>query len=67
MPDPTFTPTTDPSDAHPDALVLAPVLRDYGGRPRFHGPAVTLRIDNGGSLNCAVLGGMLAGFGVQNG
>jgi regulator of ribonuclease activity A len=89
MPDPTFTPTTDLSDAHPDALVLAPVLRDYGGRPRFDGPAVTLRIqddnplvraaleepgagrvlvvDNGGSLTCAVLGGMLAQIGVRNG
>ncbi|GAA5514130.1 4-hydroxy-4-methyl-2-oxoglutarate aldolase [Deinococcus carri] len=88
-PDPTFTPTTDLSDAHPDAPVLAPLLREYGGRPRFHGPAVTLRIqddnplvraaleepgqgrvlvvDNGGSLNCAVLGGMLAQMGVRSG
>ncbi|EYB67596.1 ribonuclease activity regulator protein RraA [Deinococcus phoenicis] len=89
LPDPTFTPTTDLSDARPDAAILAPILRDYGGRPRFHGPAVTLRVqddnplvraaleepgggrvlvvDNAGSLNCAVLGGMLALLGTRNG
>lgn len=88
-PDPDDRPTTDLSDAHPDAPVLAPILRDYGGHPRFHGPAVTVRVqddnplvravleeagegrvlvvDNGGSLNCAVLGGMLAQLGVSNG
>jgi len=86
-PDPAST--CDLSDAFPEAAVLAPVLRDYGGRPRFAGQAVTLRIqddnplvrtaleepgagrvlvvDNGGSLKCAVLGAMLAQFGVQNG
>ncbi|GMA15954.1 RraA family protein [Deinococcus metallilatus] len=86
---PGFTPTTDLSDAHPGAPVLAPIFRDYGGRPRFYGPAVTVRVqddnvlvraaleepgqgrvlvvDNGGSLNCAVLGGMLGLIGVQNG
>lgn len=30
----TFTPTTDLSDAHPDAPILAPLLRDSGGRAR---------------------------------
>lgn len=82
-------PTTDLSDTYPDAPVFAPVLRSYGGRPHFHGPAVTVRIqddnplvraaleepgagrvlvvDNGGSLNCAVLGGMLARIGAGNG
>lgn len=81
--------TTDLSDAHPEAQILAPVFRTYGGRPHFSGLAVTLRVsennplvrstlqtpglgrvlvvDGGGSLNCALLGGMLAQFGVQNG
>ncbi|MFB9992954.1 ribonuclease E activity regulator RraA [Deinococcus oregonensis] len=81
--------TTDLSDAYPEAQILAPVFSDYGGSPRFSGPAVTLRVlennplvrstlempglgrvlvvDGGGSLNCALLGGMLAQFGVQNG
>ncbi|MEF2276829.1 ribonuclease E activity regulator RraA [Deinococcus sp. YIM 134068] len=89
IPDADFIPTTDLSDAHPDAPVLAPVFRDYGGRSPFHGPAVTLRIeddnplvraaleepgggrvlvvDNGDSLNCAVLGEMLAGIGARSG
>jgi regulator of ribonuclease activity A len=81
--------TTDLSDAHLEAQILAPVFRDYGGHPRFSGPAFTLRVfennplvrstletpglgrvlvvDGGGSLNCALLGGMLGQFGVQNG
>ena len=84
-----FTPTADLSDVHPEALVLAPLLRDYGGTPRFQGLAATVRVqddnvlvrtaleepgegrvlvvDNGGSLNCAVLGGMLGQIAVQNG
>ena len=84
-----FTPTTDLSDAHPDAQVLAPVFHDFGGRARFSGQAVTLRVsennplvrstlqtpghgkvlvvDGGGSLNCALLGGNLGQFGVENG
>ena len=88
-PDADDRPTTDLSDAFPDAPVFAPVLRSYGGRSRFHGPAVTVRIqddnplvraaleepgvgrvlvvDNGGSLTCAVLGGMLARIGAGNG
>ncbi|WP_291426205.1 ribonuclease E activity regulator RraA [Deinococcus sp.] len=85
----TFTPTTDLSDAHPEARVLAPLFRDFGGRVRFQGTAVTLRVeennplvrsalqtpgqgkvlvvDGGGSLNCALLGGNLGVFGVENG
>ncbi|THF69033.1 RraA family protein [Deinococcus sp. Arct2-2] len=81
--------TTDLSDAHPQAQILAPVFRDYGGHPRFSGPAFTLQVfennplvrsaletlglgrvlvvDGGGSLNCALLGGMLGQFGVQSG
>lgn len=41
--------TTDLSDAHPDAAVLAPLLRHFGGRVRFHGPVRTLAVfeDNG--------------------
>lgn len=84
-----FMPTTDLSDAHPDAQVLAPVFHDFGGRARFSGQAVTLRVsennplvrstlqtpghgkvlvvDGGGSLNCALLGGNLGQFGVENG
>ena len=84
-----FTPTTDLSDAHPDAQVLAPVFQDFGGRARFSGQAVTLRVhennplvrstlqtpghgkvlvvDGGGSLNCALVGGNLGVFGVENG
>ncbi|AXG98952.1 ribonuclease E activity regulator RraA [Deinococcus wulumuqiensis] len=87
MPD--FTPTTDLSDAWPQAQVAAPVFRDFGGRVRFQGEAVTLRVsdnnplvrqtlqtpgegrvlvvDGGGSLNCALLGGNLGIFGVENG
>ncbi|ANE42881.1 ribonuclease E activity regulator RraA [Deinococcus puniceus] len=81
--------TTDLSDAHPEAQILAPIFRDYGGQPCFSGPAFTLQVfennplvrsrletpglgrvlvvDGGGSLNCALLGGMLGQFGVQNG
>ncbi|WP_019011479.1 ribonuclease E activity regulator RraA [Deinococcus aquatilis] len=88
-PSPATFATTDLSDAHPEAQILAPVFRNYGGWSRFSGPAVTLRVlennplvrstletpglgrvlvvDGGGSLNCALLGGMLAQFGVQNG
>ncbi|MDB5046227.1 MAG: ribonuclease [Deinococcus sp.] len=86
---PTSVPTTDLSDAHPEAQILAPVFRDYGGQPRFSGPALTVRalehnplvrstletpglgrvlvVDGGGSLNCALLGGMLGQLGVQQG
>ncbi len=37
-------PVTDLSDLRPDAPVLAPLFREFGGRPRFNGPAVTLRV-----------------------
>ena len=82
-------PTTDLSDSHPEARILAPLFREFGGRAAFAGPAFTLRvfennplvrreletpgegrvlvIDGGGSLNCALVGGMLAGFAVRNG
>ncbi|MVN88153.1 ribonuclease E activity regulator RraA [Deinococcus sp. HMF7620] len=82
-------PTTDLSDVHPQARVLAPVFTEYGGRPRFVGAAVTLRVqdhnplvraeletpgegrvlvvDGGGSLNCALLGGLLGELAVENG
>ncbi|UQN07102.1 ribonuclease E activity regulator RraA [Deinococcus sp. QL22] len=81
--------TTDLSDAHPEAQILAPVFQDYGGQARFCGPAFTLQVsennplvrstletpglgrvlvvDGGGSLNCALLGGMLGQFAVQSG
>ncbi|GGM02970.1 ribonuclease E activity regulator RraA [Deinococcus aerophilus] len=45
-----FTPTSDLSDAHPQAQVFAPVFRDFGGRARFSGPAVTLRVFENNAL-----------------
>lgn len=80
--------TTDLSDAHPDATVLAPIFRDFGGIQAFHGQTVTLKVfednalvrstletpgdsrvlvvDGGGSLRCALVGGMLAELGRRN-
>ncbi|PTA68353.1 ribonuclease E activity regulator RraA [Deinococcus arcticus] len=82
-------PTTDLSDLYPQAQVLLPLLADFGGRARFTGVAVTLRVhehnplvraaldtpgegrvlvvDGGGSLNCALLGGLLGALAVKNG
>jgi regulator of ribonuclease activity A len=34
--------TTDLSDANPDAPVLPPIFRDFGGRLQFEGPALTV-------------------------
>jgi regulator of ribonuclease activity A len=81
--------TTDLSDAHPRAQVLAPIFRDFGGVAGFHGRAVTLKVfednalvratlespgegrvlvvDGGGSMRCALVGGMLAELGRRNG
>lgn len=42
--------TADLSDDHPDALPLAPILRDFGGRLRFSGPVRTLRLFEDNSL-----------------
>ncbi len=36
--------TTDLSDAHPDAPVCAPILRDFGGNTAFFGPIKTLKV-----------------------
>ncbi len=36
--------TTDLSDAHPEAQVLAPIYADYGGNPDFYGPIKTLKV-----------------------
>jgi regulator of ribonuclease activity A len=47
--------TTDLSDAHPDALVLAPVFRDFGGITAFHGIAVTLKVFEDNALVRAAL------------
>ena len=39
--------TADLSDQHGASVqVVLPGLRDYGGRPRFHGPMVTLKAHN---------------------
>jgi regulator of ribonuclease activity A len=35
--------TTDLCDAHPDARVLPVALRDFGGAPKFSGPAITVK------------------------
>lgn len=81
--------TTDLSDAHPDAQVCAPVFRDFGGKPAFHGPIATVKVfednalvrstletpgdgrvlvvDGGGSLRCALVGGMLGELALKNG
>lgn len=80
--------TTDLSDAHPQAIVLAPIFRDFGGISGFHGRVVTLKVyednalvrstletagerrvlvvDGGGSLRCALVGGMLAELARRN-
>lgn len=47
--------TTDLSDAHPDAQVLAPVFRDFGGVSAFHGRAVTLKVFEDNALARATL------------
>ena len=80
--------TTDLSDAHPEASVLAPIFRDFGAVPGFHGRVCTLKVyednalvrstletpgerrvlvvDGGGSLRCALVGGMLAELARRN-
>lgn len=82
-------PTSDLSDAYPQARIAEPVFRDYGGNVAFSGPAFTVRVfedntlvratletpgqgrvlvvDGGASLNCALVGDILAGLGVQYG
>ena len=49
-------PVTDLSDLRPDAPILAPIFREFGGRPRFNGPAVTLRVPGHNPLVREVLG-----------
>lgn len=82
-------PTTDLSDAHPEAQVCAPLFRDFGGKRAFHGPIATVKVfednalvratletpgngrvlvvDGGGSLRCALVGGLLGELAVKNG
>ena len=82
--------TTDLCDAYGDAVIVCePLFRDFGGRPAFHGPIVTVRtfedntlfrhlldtpgdgrvivVDGGGSMRCALMGGMLARRAADNG
>lgn len=47
--------TTDLSDAHPEARVLSPVFRDFGGVSAFHGRAVTLKVFEDNALVRATL------------
>ena len=35
--------TTDLCDQHPDAVPLPAIFHDYGGAPRFSGPALTVK------------------------
>jgi len=41
--------TPDLCDAFPHVSVLAPLFRDYGGKPAFHGRIVTVRCDDDNS------------------
>ena len=47
--------TTDLSDAHPDAPVLAPIFRDFGDLTGFHGRVVTLKVYEDNALVRATL------------
>lgn len=86
--------TADLMDDFPEALVLPPVFRHFGGVTSFHGPVVTvdcaednskvkflleknglcsntgqpqiLIVNGQGSLNCALLGDMIAKKAVMN-
>ena len=71
------------------AQIVLPGLRNYGGKPRFHGQIVTVKslgdnsrvreqvrspghgkvlvIDNQASMQCAMLGDMLAAAAIDNG
>lgn len=43
-------PATDLSDAHPDALLLAPLFASYGGHVPLHGSASTFHIEDANLL-----------------
>jgi regulator of ribonuclease activity A len=47
--------TTDLSDEHGDAQVAEPLLRHFGGRPRFYGPIETLRVFEDNALVRTIL------------
>jgi regulator of ribonuclease activity A len=47
--------TADLSDAHPEAQVCAPVFRDFGGKPAFHGPIATVKVFEDNALVRATL------------
>ena len=47
--------TTDLCDAHPEAAVLPPLFRDYGGLTSFGGPIETLRVEDDNGLVRAAL------------
>lgn len=81
--------TCDLSDAHPEARLLAPLYRDFGGSRRFCGPVATVKVfednalvrqclegpgegrvlvvDGGGSLRCALVGGLLGELALAQG
>ncbi|ACO46936.2 ribonuclease E activity regulator RraA [Deinococcus deserti] len=47
---PAVMPTSDLSDAFPEAVVLPPVFNDYGGQIRFSGTVQTLRVHENNPL-----------------
>ncbi len=47
--------TADLSDAHPDAAIVDPILRDFGQVKRFSGPITTLKLFEDNSLVRAAL------------
>ena len=47
--------TADLSDAHPEAQVCEPLLRDFGGKKAFHGAIRTLKIFEDNALLRATL------------
>lgn len=47
---------TDLSDTYPEALILAPVFRDFGGQARFSGRVATVRVRDHNPLVRAAAG-----------
>ena len=48
-------PTSDLSDAYPQARIAEPVFCDYGGNVAFSGPAFTVRVFEDNTLVRATL------------
>lgn len=52
---PAMLPTADISDAHPEAQVAAPILRDFGAKDTFCGPIATVKVFEDNTLVRATL------------